>query len=231
MARKGLAPGPRRLESLLDRPRPPAGLLADGALSAFLPAPELDLWARAAFLEESSALFNVDHEHLASARIAWLWTNVTNIRQMRAIVGTAEIPRPPQSGGAWARAKWEIQMRSWFPVDEGEDWQMPDFLITLYAPFCFGTDDASFCATVEHEMLHCAQATDEFGLPAFSRSGRPKFAIQSHDSEEFVSVVRRYGPGAAAGGTAALVAAGNRHPEIASASIAGVCGTCRSKAA
>ncbi len=46
---------------------------------------------------------------------------LANIRQMRAIVGTAEIPRPPQSGGAWARAKWEIQMRSWFPAEEGED--------------------------------------------------------------------------------------------------------------
>jgi len=223
--------GPHRLAATILRPMPPAFLLEDEAVAEprFLPAPELDAWARASFIGPEAPLHNPDHAHLEHARIGWLWTSVPNRRQMRSVAGTAEIPHPPQNGGAWARARWEMQLRTLFPVDGPTyAWKLPDFVITLFAPYAAAVDDPAFCAFVEHELYHCAQAEDEFGTPVFYRdSGLPKFAIRGHDAEEHIGVVRRYGPGSAAGGVGALVEAASRRPEIAAVSIAGVCGTCR----
>lgn len=84
-----------------------------------------------------------------------------------------------------------------------EEWfgEIPDFLITL----------------------------DAFGQPKFTQLGKPKFAMRGHDIEEFVGVVRRYGPSAA--GVQELVDAANRRPEVALANIANACGTCLLRAA
>jgi hypothetical protein len=69
------------------------------------------------------------------------------------------------------------QMKDWFGC-------LPDFLVTV--DVVSGTfDDASFCALVEHELYHCAQATDAFGYPKFHRdSGDPIWGIRGHDVEE-----------------------------------------------
>lgn len=206
---------------MLTRPRPPERLLGqDGADTAipFEPAPELDAWARATFIDEDAALLNEEHAHLREAKLGFLWTSVGNARGGHAVVGQAEIPSI--QGGKWARARFFQQVEGWFGL-------VPDFLITLEAGFADQADDATFCALVEHELYHCAQARDAYGAPRFSKStGLPIFTMRGHDVEEFVGIVARYGVGAAAGQTAALVEAAGRAPIVCEADIASVCGTC-----
>jgi hypothetical protein len=84
----------------------------------------------------------------------------------------------------------------------------------------------SFCATIEHELLHCAQAVDDYGSPKFTREGKPKFAIKGHDVEEFVDVVTRYGVSASSVGVKALVEAAKQKPLFNAPSISSVCGNC-----
>jgi hypothetical protein len=213
-------PATLTLTGSIARPLPPAQLrtfaLGDRA-HGFEPDQAAWDWIRAAFLDEASLLWNPAHMHLRQAYVGILWTNVENGRQMRRILGQAEMPMA--RGGKWAAARHDLQLREWFGTK-------PDFLITLSAPFCAEADDASFCALVEHELFHCAQRRNAYGVPMFSQStGKPIFAMRGHDSEEFVGVVERYGLGAVESGTRALVAAAGRAPLIAGASIASVCGT------
>lgn len=106
---------------------------------------------------------------------------------------------------------------------------IPDFLVTLDACFCSGASDVEFAHLVEHELYHCAQAMDEFGNPKFNRdTGEPKFAMRGHDVEEFIGVVRRYGP--VGQGVKDMVAAAQKPPEVAMIDIARACGTCMLKA-
>ncbi len=200
------------------RPAPPALLQDSQRLTEeFEPARDLMEWQRRAFLEKESPLFNPDHAHLQQAEIGVLWTNIANSKQMRAIAGTAEIPNV--QGPTWTKKRMEWQLRAWFGA-------VPDFLITLDAVYAASCDDASFAALVEHELYHCAQAVDVFGLPKVRQDGTPVWSIRGHDCEEFVGVVARYGAGKAAGGTLALVRAAQKAPSVAAADIASVCGTC-----
>ena len=207
---------------MLIRPRPPERLLGtEGDLTArpFEPAPELEAWARAAFISEDAELLNEEHAHLREATLGFMWTSVPNARGGNGVVGQAEIPSI--QGGKWARARFFQQVEEWFGL-------IPDFMITLDAGFADQADDATFCSLVEHELYHCAQAKDAWGAPRFSKAtGRPIFTMRGHDVEEFVGVVARYGVGAAAGRTAALVDAAKRTPIVCDADIAGACGTCR----
>lgn len=203
---------------MLQRPRPPLALTVDPIGQHFVPAPDLERWARRAFIEPFGPLTNADHAHLEHASIGMLWTNCANVRQMRTIVGTCELGKPFQ-GSRWTRARATQQIAEWF----GE---VPDFVLTFDALYADVAGDAEFCALVEHELYHAGQDRDEFGAPAFHKSGRPKLAIRGHDVEEFVGVVRRYGVGAAAGETMALVEAAKRGPQIARANIAQACGVC-----
>lgn len=201
----------------MQRPLPPAELFGlDG--EAFRPAPEVVEWLSGTFISADAELLNQDHEHLRDARLGVLWTTVPNSRQMLTVAGQAE--KPMFQGGKWSKRRQEMQMERWF----GE---MPDFVITLDAGYALQCDDVSWCALVEHELYHCAQAVNEFGAPKFNQStGLPIFGIRGHDVEEFVGVVRRYGVGAAAGQARALVEAANNQPEVATARIAVACGTC-----
>jgi hypothetical protein len=188
------------------------------APAAFVPTPELADWVRRTFVEDGAPLLNEEHLHLRAADIGFLWTNVQNRRQGRTVLGQAELGTPQgANGGAWGRARALIQRREWF----GE---VPDFIITLDAGYGSDCSPAEFCALVEHELYHCAQAKDPFGMPRFHRDGSPVFTMRGHDVEEFVGVVRRYGADAAH--VRALVDAANRPPEVAGASIAQACGTC-----
>lgn len=202
---------------MITRPLPPAEMVAfDG--KAFAPAPELAEWAKATFISTGAPLHNPDHEHLADAHIGFLWTTVGLTRHMHAIAGQAEIPRA--QGNKWVRGRAIQQLEEWF----GEE---PDFLITLDANYARQCDDVTFCALVEHELYHCGQERNDFGLPKFTQTGEPVFGIRGHDVEEFVGIVRRYGVGAAAGQTLALVEAARGKPEIAKAKITAACGSCR----
>lgn len=190
----------------------------EGLESWFGPSPELAEWATASFIADTAPLRNPDHEHLRSASIGFLWTNVTNAKKGRMVIGTAEPGAPQGAMGKWGRAKAMLQVTDWFGM-------VPDFIITIDAAWWLQATNAEACALVEHELYHCAQDRDEYGAPKFNKqTGRPVFTMRGHDVEEFIGVVRRYGADAA--GIRALINAAEAGPEIATADIAQCCGTC-----
>ncbi len=201
------------------RPMPPEAMMQAGRqVEEFAPARDLMEWVRSTFLNPDSMLFNAEHAHLDHAEIGVLWTTVEYRKHGKYIAGSAEIPSV--QGPLWTKRRMEWQLRQWFGV-------VPDFLIHLDAVYAAQSSDARFCSLVEHELLHCGQALDAFGQPRFSKeTGLPVFTIVGHDVEEFVSIVRRYGAGAAAGETAALVAAAMQPAEVAEADLSAACGTC-----
>lgn len=203
----------------MTRPMPPESVMSPP--ERFEPSEDLREWIVDTFIDPEGELANPDHVHLHGADIGVLWTNVDNARNMRMVIGQAEI-MPPMAMGKWQRARAIQQVEEWFGG-------LPDFLLTFHAPAAATMDDVQFCALVEHELYHCAQARDVYGMPKFSRDGMPVFAIRGHDVEEFVGVVARYG--ASAAGVAEMVEAANRRPSIALADIGGACGTCALKAA
>jgi hypothetical protein len=198
---------------------PPATMLDEFAPAVIEVAKGLAEWAIETFAAELSPLFNERHTHLREAKLGALWTNVPNISKQARLIGQAEIPRPPVTGGRWARARWEHQLVGWF----GE---IPDFLLTLDAGLVAELDDMTFCSVIEHELYHCGQALDDFGAPKFTKEGKPVFGIVAHDVEEFVGIVERYGAGAAAGKTVDLVRAARAEPLIGRAAASFACGTC-----
>lgn len=204
----------------LQRPTPPAELLED-LDGLFLPSPELASWVRSALIEDGGPLTNPDHAHLQQADIGFLWTSVPNSRQGRTILGQCELGATIGGMGKWAKARAKQQLREWFA---GE---IPDFVITISASYAAECSDIEFCALLEHELFHAAQDLDLFGLPKFTKDGRPVFGLRSHDVEEFIGVVKRYG--AVSQEIAQLVQAANRGPEIGSVRIAQACGTCLEK--
>lgn len=201
---------------MIARPQPPAHLL-DTISHGVEPAHDLAAWARATFIEEDAPLVNEEHAHLREVPLGFLWTNVPNAKGGNRVVGLTEECK--FLGNRWAKIRFEIQIAGWFG-------DLPAFLLTFDATFAAEADDASFCALVEHELLHCGQERDGFGGLKFRKDGSPALAIRGHDVEEFVSVVARYGKGAASGRTSDLVEAARRAPLIAAAEIAGCCGTC-----
>jgi hypothetical protein len=186
----------------------------------FIPCPRTLEWLRETFLNQDSPLYNVEHDHLNSANIGVLWTNAENSRHGKRIVGTAELATPPPSLPKWAKARWVQQLREWF----GDDL---DFIITLYAPYFAGADELTQYSGPEHELYHCGQKLDEFGFPKFRRDGRPVFSIRGHDVEEFVGIMKRYGPTAGAGDSLTFAMAAQMTPEITRKDFAGMCGTCQ----
>lgn len=203
----------------MERPNPPLALIEHERLARFSPAPELEAWARATFIDPDGPLWNEEHLHLQNASLGFIWTIEPNTRAGHRIVGQCEM-MPPAAMGKWARARAEDQVMGWFGC-------IPDFLITIDANYAAQCNDAEFCSLVEHEMLHAGQQRDAFGAPKFRKTGKPVFALRGHDVEEFVSIVRRYGVGAAAGATRALVEAAAHPPEVEAATISQACGTCR----
>jgi hypothetical protein len=137
---------------------------------------------------------------------------------MKRVVGEAEMPN--FKGGAWQKARQEQQLEEWFGL-------VPDFIITLDSDFRHECDEVQFLALLEHELYHCGQQTDEFGMPKFSRStGKPIFGMRGHDVEEFTGVVRRYGIGATGQDAIDFVQAATQEPEIAAVEIKALCGVC-----
>jgi len=159
------------------------------------PSEAMAEWMRSAFIDPQGPLFNADHSHLEHARIGVLLTNVEYTYKGKRVCGQAEEAEPTGSN-AWTKASCRQQLDRWF-----EGWfsgQLPDFLITLDAEYIDmqveRDNPGAVCALVEHELYHCAQATDRNGMPAFdNRTGRPKWTIAPHDVEEFTGVIKRYG--------------------------------------
>lgn len=205
------------------RPMPPDGLgqfTADGPWPDVM-APALDMagWVMETFIAEDAELSNPDHAHLQHASIGFLWAASGFARQGRTVLGYCE--ELAFRCNAWQRDRQEQQMRAWFGL-------VPDFLITLAADYCAQCTDTEFCALVEHELYHIGHAKDDAGAPKFTKEGMPKLAMRAHDVEEFVGVVRRYGPTM---DVQALLQAASHPPEVARIDIARACGTCLQKSA
>lgn len=201
------------------RPQPPAALMETHD-EQFVPDHEFRDWIVSTFIDDAGHLHNPDHQHLRFADIGVLWTNVDNSRNMRTVIGQAEL-MPPMAMGKWQRARAEQQIADWF---DG----MPTFVLTFHAKWASIMDDASFCALVEHELYHCAQKTDDHGQPKFTQAGLPSFGIRGHDVEEFVGVVARYGPTAE---VSRMVEAALGERDASRLDVARACGTCHLKAA
>jgi hypothetical protein len=205
------------------RPSPPSSLFglpnhSDLAMS-LTPAPEVLHWLQDEILSDTGSIHNEDHSHLLDADIRIMWASSSFEKQGRTVLGQAE--QVAFRAGGWQKARMEQQMLDWF----GE---VPAFIITLAADYCAQCSDADFCALIEHELYHIAQATDKYGAPAFTQEGAPKLKLRGHDVEEFVGVVRRYG---ASPDVQALVDAANSPAEVGKLNIARACGTCLLKSA
>lgn len=202
----------------MSRPMPPADLLETIFLT-LCPATEAWEWIQQEILADTGSIHNEDHAHLIDANVQVLWASQGFEKQGRLVLGQAE--QVMFRAGGWQKARQEQQMREWF----GEE---PDYLITLAADYCAECTDAEFCALVEHELYHIAQATDQYGAPKFTQEGLPKLQMRGHDVEEFVGVVRRYGAG---DDVKQLIDAASRPPEVAKINISRACGTCLLKSA
>jgi hypothetical protein len=197
---------------------PPADLLESPVL-ILKPAPELWEWVQREILATTGSIHNEDHAHLLDADIRVMWASSSFEKQGSTVLGQAE--QVAFRAGGWQKARMEQQMRDWFG-------DVPAYIITLAADYCADCSDADFCALVEHELYHIAQATDRYGAPKFTKEGLPKLEMRSHDVEEFVGVVRRYG---ASLDVQALVDAANSPAEVGKLNIARACGTCLLKLA
>lgn len=205
----------------MDRPYPPASLLELAELSDFgirlTPAPEVWEWLQTEILTDTGSIHNPDHAHLLDADIQVMWASSSFNKQGRTVLGQAE--QVAFRAGGWQKARMEQQMRDWFG-------DVPAFIITLAADYCAQCTDAEFCALVEHELYHIAQAKDQYGQPKFTQEGQPKLELRGHDVSEFVSIVQRYGVGHPEGDLARMVEAAQHPPSVSRASIANACGTC-----
>lgn len=205
------------------RPFPPPTLVDNIDFKPYIrivPAEGVHEWLHTVILSDDGNLHNPDHEHLIDADLCFMWASNTFAKKGRTVLGQCE--EVMMRAGGWQKARMEQQMHEWFG-------RIPKFIITLAADYCSQCNDLEFCALVEHELYHIAQATDEFGSPKFNKeTGQPVLKLRGHDVEEFVGVVRRYG---ASRDVQQLVDAANRPAEVAHLDIARACGTCMLKLA
>lgn len=200
---------------------PPQSLL-ECVYTTLRPAEGVAEWIQEQVLAETGMVHNPEHGHLIDADIKFLWASGGFEKQMRRVIGQAEMVMI--RAGGWQKARQEQQFREWFG-------DVPAFVITFDASYCAQCSDADWCALVEHELYHIAQQLDMFGAPAFTKDGIPKLQLRGHDVEEFIGVVRRYGVGDPNGAIAQLAAAARGQPEVNRSNIAGACGTCLLRAA
>lgn len=203
------------------RPFPPVNFISENWLpyTRIIPATEIGEWVNRHILSGEGRLHNPDHEHLtnalADADIVFMWASSAFAKKGRTVLGQCE--EVMMRVGGWQKARQEQQMHEWFG-------RIPKYIITLAADYCEQCNDLEFCALVEHELYHIAQATDDFGAPKFNKeTGQPVLKLRGHDVEEFVGVVRRYG---ASRDVQELVDAANQPAEVAHIDVARACGTC-----
>ncbi|WP_228264364.1 putative metallopeptidase, partial [Acinetobacter baumannii] len=165
-----------------------------------------------------SKLFNPDHMHLRSFRypdIAVMWARSGFKKQGRQVIGTTE--KVIFNVGGWRKARQEQQMRDWFGF-------VPTYLITVDASFCERANDTEFCYLLEHELYHIGVMRDEDGEIVYSdSSGLPKHYLAGHDVEEFIGVVKRYGPSK---NVKRLIEVAKNPPFVSNLDISKCCGNC-----
>lgn len=184
-----------------------------GTRNAWAASEEWERWIRYQFIEDcATRLSNEEHLHLNFATIGVLLTGAENKKQGRRVVGTAQMPKPKPG---WAGALTEWHQRRFFGI-------VPTFIITLDVNYMLECSPGSLCALIEHELYHCGQARDLFGMPKFNRkTGRPVFSMRPHDVEQFIGVTRRYD--SISSGVAGLVEAANQAPLFDDVDIAAIC--------
>lgn len=197
----------------MNRPAPPQALL-DSPFIILAPAPELGEWVKAHILTEGGAIHNPDHEHLIDADLEFMWASRSFAKQGRVVLGQCE--QVAFRAGGWQKARQEQQFQDWFG-------RVPAYLVTISADYAAQCSDMEFCALVEHELFHMAHEHDGFNAPKFTKDGLPKLTMRGHDVEEFIGVVRRYGPTPQ---IAALLEASKMPPEVGQSRISQACGTC-----
>ena len=205
-----------------NRPYPPVNFTGENWLpyTPIIPASEIGEWVSQSILSEEGRIYNPDHIHLLDADVAFMWASGAFEKKGRYVLGQCE--QVMLRAGGWQKARMEQQIHEWFG-------RIPKFIITLAADYCEQCSDLEFCALVEHELYHIAQATDDYGAPKFNKeSGMPVLTLRGHDVEEFVGVVRRYG---ASKDVQEMVEAANRPAEVAHIDVARACGTCMLKLA
>ncbi|UVL59212.1 hypothetical protein LOY54_14200 [Pseudomonas sp. B21-032] len=202
----------------MSRPTPPADLL-DSPFLMLRPGPEVWEWIQREILAETGSIHNPEHAHLIDANIGVLWASSAFTKKGRTVLGQAE--QLMIRAGGWQKTRQEQQLRDWFGHE-------PEFLITLAGDYCAQCSEAEFCALIEHELYHIGHKLDKYGAPAFTDEGMPKLEMRGHDVEEFVGVVRRYGP---SHDVQQLIDAASRPPEVAKINISRACGTCLLKSA
>lgn len=204
------------------RPYPPVNFIGENWLpyTQIIPSSEISEWVNQNILSEEGRIHNPDHIHLLDADVAFMWASGAFEKKGCYVLGQCE--QVMLRAGGWQKARMEQQMHEWFG-------RIPKFIITLAADYCEQCNDLEFCALVEHELYHIAQATDDYGAPKFNKeTGMPVLTLRGHDVEEFVGVVRRYG---ASKDVQEMVDAANRPAEVAHIDVARACGTCMLKLA
>lgn len=165
-------------------PRPPLEV-RESYEPLFQPAPDLRDWALGQFVHENAPLQNPDHQHLQLASVLFVWSSVTFRSGGQVVVGTAQTGA--QQGAKGKKELLEATYRTW------NGGTLPDFVITVCAPYIVEADPVAICALIEHELYHCGQARDEFGFPKYTQDGLPKLTMRGHDIEIFHGEVMRYG--------------------------------------
>lgn len=206
------------------RPFPPQELIdkADEEEAIRLaPAPDLMNWVIANFLTIGGPLHNPDHDHIAELIhdnekfLAFAWASSACMAKKRMVLGQCE--KVMFNQGGWKKARQEQQMRDWFGY-------VPVYLITIDASYCDQATDRDFCALIEHELYHIGVERDEDGDPLISEmTGLPKHYLAGHDVEEFVGVVKRWGPSK---NVKRLIEVAKNPPFVSNLDISKCCGNC-----
>lgn len=184
--------------------------------SVMEPCPEVYEWAYSTFLDTGSELYNKAHEHLADAFLGFVWTNVSNQKSGKRVLGTCQVGEP-QGGTPWAKARQYEQLTRWFGL-------IPAFVITLDAVWLSTARPEQICALVEHELHHAFYKVDEFGQPMLDDEDGYRWTIRPHDVEEFVGVVERYG--AWNEDLERMKVAMSNEPLFGRVKLDGICGSC-----
>lgn len=206
-------------------PTPPDDLQEEGFM--FVAAPELHRFIVEAFIQPDGPFHRDEYAILAEARIGVQWTNMPKNKGMVEWAAQAEIINA--SGDAWSKGIDWMVMADWFgdwwTPDQGDEGDLPNFRLTFYGPSWMESNVTGRCATIAHELRHCAQKLDRNGEPRFDMDDRPVWGIRAHDVETFVSVVEDFGAETERN-VKELVAAALRAPRFPGALVEGICGTC-----
>ena len=170
------------------------------------PAPEVVDWLRGMFIDDGAPMLNPRHAHLRKVDLVAMWTNAEYVEGGVLVVGRAEIVNV--NGKPWDR----IDKIDRLCMLHGN---IPQARIWLYGPTWFERGFWRACSVGEHELGHYAHKENKEGEKLFDDFDRPVLTKQTHDVEEHVFIMERYGVDYCAGRTRDFVEAALRPPLFA----------------